>query len=110
MLFLASFGPSKSTVWLKFGPESDSNIILILNTPESAIEGLNTHVEDILLLAALAITEFSKCTGSFAKNSFQIELIIRNFCNFDKYWIHIKLKSPKLKSDFFLDIVEKVIK
>ena len=53
-------------------------MILILNTPESAKEGLNTHFEDILLLAVLTVTEFPMCTGSFAKNSFQIDLIIRN--------------------------------
>ena len=34
--------------------------VLILNTPVSPKEGLNTHFEDIILLAALAVTKFPK--------------------------------------------------
>ena len=37
--------------------------ILTLNAPGSPYKGLNTHFEDIILLAPLAVTKFSKCTG-----------------------------------------------
>ena len=36
---------------------------IIQNTPGSPWEGLSTHFEGFILLAALAVTKFPKCSG-----------------------------------------------
>ena len=66
LLFLSVLSFSKAHL-LHF-PPIVSNIrskykILILNTPGSPQNGLNTHFEDIILLAALSVTKFPKCSG-----------------------------------------------
>jgi hypothetical protein len=61
---LAGFWPSKPTVWLKYGLKLGPGIRFNFKYPRESIGGVkDTFLKDIILLAALAVTKFPKCTG-----------------------------------------------
>ena len=60
MFFLVGFWPIKPTVWLLFGPKLGPN--MNFECPRESIGGTKHISEDVILLAPLAVTKFSKCS------------------------------------------------